>query len=81
MTTTEPGVVSTVEDGVLRVVIDRPASMNAVRTETLDAIADAFEKHSADPDVGSQSLPAPVVRSAPGPTWRAWTSPLRRRRQ
>ncbi|MGF7120397.1 enoyl-CoA hydratase [Rhodococcus sp. TAF43] len=51
MTTTEPGVVSTVEDGVLRVVIDRPASMNAVRTETLDAIADAFEKHSADPDV------------------------------
>ncbi|MFC9518060.1 enoyl-CoA hydratase-related protein [Nocardiaceae bacterium NPDC056970] len=50
MTTTEPGVVSTVENGVLRVVIDRPASLNAVRAETLDSIADAFEKYSADPD-------------------------------
>ncbi|WP_430334375.1 enoyl-CoA hydratase [Rhodococcus sp. ACT016] len=51
MTTTERGVVSTVENGVLRVTIDRPASLNAVRVETLDAIADAFEDHSVDPDV------------------------------
>lgn len=51
MTTLEPGVVSTVEDGVLRIVLDRPESMNAVRTETLDAVADAFEDHSVDPSV------------------------------
>ncbi|GAB2631130.1 enoyl-CoA hydratase [Prescottella soli] len=51
MTTLEPGVVSIVEDGVLRVTIDRPTSMNAVRVETLDAVADAFEDHSVDPEV------------------------------
>lgn len=51
MTTVEQGVVSIVENGVLSVTIDRPATMNAVRAETLDAIADAFEDHSADPRV------------------------------
>ncbi|NEW27088.1 enoyl-CoA hydratase-related protein [Nocardia cyriacigeorgica] len=51
MTITESGVIRTVEDGVLRVTIDRPASMNAVRIETLDAIANAFEDHFLDSDV------------------------------
>ena len=38
-----PGVDTTVDDGVLRVTLNRPARMNAVKTETLDAIADAFD--------------------------------------
>ncbi|MCJ0905000.1 enoyl-CoA hydratase [Rhodococcus sp. ARC_M6] len=51
MTTVDPGVVCTVEDNILRVTISRPASMNAVNVETLDAIVDAFERHSDDPHV------------------------------
>ncbi|ORL16039.1 enoyl-CoA hydratase [Prescottella equi] len=51
MTIIERGVVSTIENGVLRVTIDRPTSMNAVRVESLNALADAFEDHCVDPDV------------------------------
>ena len=43
-----PGVHTTVDNGVLRVTIDRPSRMNAVTTESLDAIADAFGKHAGD---------------------------------
>ena len=43
-----PGVHTTVDNGVLRVTIDRSSRMNAVTTESLDAIADAFGKHAGD---------------------------------
>lgn len=46
-----PGVDTLVDDGVLRVTINRPARMNAVTTETLEAIAEAFEKHAGDASV------------------------------
>lgn len=46
-----PGVDTLVDDGVLRVTINRPARMNAVTTETLEAIAEAFEKHAGDATV------------------------------
>ena len=51
MTDYLPGVDTTVDDGVLRVTLNRPARMNAVKTETLEAIAEAFEKHADDPSV------------------------------
>ncbi|WP_420751743.1 enoyl-CoA hydratase [Rhodococcus sp. O3] len=51
MTTDIPGVDSLVDDGVLRVTINRPARMNAVTTETLEAVAEAFEKHADDASV------------------------------
>ncbi|QSE91360.1 enoyl-CoA hydratase [Rhodococcus pseudokoreensis] len=51
MTSDIPGVHTTVDNGVLRVTIDRPSRMNAVTTESLDAIADAFDKHSGDAEV------------------------------
>ncbi|TWH42182.1 enoyl-CoA hydratase [Rhodococcus rhodochrous] len=51
MTDDLPGVDATVDDGVLRVTLNRPARMNAVKTETLDAIADAFEKYADDASV------------------------------
>ncbi|MBC2641302.1 MULTISPECIES: enoyl-CoA hydratase [unclassified Rhodococcus (in: high G+C Gram-positive bacteria)] len=43
-----PGVDTTVDDGVLRVTLNRPARMNAVTTETLDAVADSFDKYAGD---------------------------------
>ncbi|QDQ89664.1 enoyl-CoA hydratase [Rhodococcus sp. WB9] len=43
-----PGVDTTVDDGVLRVILNRPARMNAVTTETLDAVADSFDKYAGD---------------------------------
>ena len=49
--TTELDVVCTVDDGVLHITIDRPSRMNAVRIETLEAMADAFEMYAADPEV------------------------------
>ncbi|MBS9374399.1 enoyl-CoA hydratase [Rhodococcus sp. B50] len=51
MTDDLPGVDTTVDDGVLRVTLNRPARMNAVKTETLDAVAEAFEKYADDPAV------------------------------
>ncbi|SDC52635.1 enoyl-CoA hydratase [Rhodococcus tukisamuensis] len=35
-------------DGVLRITVNRPARMNSVTTETLDAAADALDKHAGD---------------------------------
>lgn len=46
-----PGVHTTVDNGVLRVTIDRPSRMNAVTTESLDALADSFDKHAGDAEV------------------------------
>lgn len=43
------GVDAVVDDGVLRVTINRPARMNSVTMATLNAVAEAFEAHSADP--------------------------------
>jgi enoyl-CoA hydratase len=43
-----PGVDTTVDDGVLRVTLNRPTRMNAVTTETLDAVADSFDKYAGD---------------------------------
>ncbi|WP_016932119.1 enoyl-CoA hydratase [Rhodococcus sp. R1101] len=51
MTDDLPGVDTTVDDGVLRITLNRPARMNAVKTETLDAIAEVFEKYAGDPSV------------------------------
>ncbi|MGV9717344.1 MULTISPECIES: enoyl-CoA hydratase [Rhodococcus] len=51
MTDDLPGVDTTVDDGVLRVTLNRPSRMNAVKTETLEAIADAFEKYADDTSV------------------------------
>ena len=51
-----PGVDTTVDDGVLRVTLDRPARMNAVTTETLDVVADAFDKHAGDAEVRAAVL-------------------------
>ncbi|MGW0025615.1 enoyl-CoA hydratase [Rhodococcus sp. NPDC003383] len=51
MSTDIPGVDSLVDDGVLRVTINRPARMNAVTAETVEAVADAFEKHADDASV------------------------------
>ncbi len=51
MTDDLPGVDTTVDDGVLRVTLNRPSRMNAVKTETLDAVADAFEKYADDASV------------------------------
>ena len=51
-----PGVDTTVDDGVLRVTLDRPARMNAVTTETLDAVADAFDKYAGDAEVRAAVL-------------------------
>ncbi len=56
MTTGSPGVVSRIDDGILRVTIDRPARMNAVRTDTLTAVAEAFEKSAQDPAVRAAVL-------------------------
>ena len=51
MTDDLPGVDTTVDDGVLRVTLNRPTRMNAVKTETLVAIAEAFEKYAGDTSV------------------------------
>ncbi len=49
MTTDLPGVETTLVDGVLTVRIDRAERMNAVTVETLDRMADTFEKYASDP--------------------------------
>lgn len=56
MTTDLPGVESRIDHGILRVTIDRPARMNAVGTETLVAVAEAFEKATDDPAVRAAVL-------------------------
>src|SRR6476620_3378948 len=43
-----PGVDTTVDDGVLRVTLNRPTRMNAVTTETLAAADDSFDKYAGD---------------------------------
>ena len=48
MTIDPVGVDVTVDDGILRVTLNRPARMNAVTTATLETVADAFEKHAGD---------------------------------
>lgn len=47
------GVESTVSGGILRITFDRPARMNAVTAETLDAVTDTFDKHASNPAVGA----------------------------
>ncbi|MCQ4121598.1 enoyl-CoA hydratase [Rhodococcus tibetensis] len=51
MTSDLPGVDTDVDNGVLRITLNRPARMNAVTTDTLDAVADALEKYSGDAGV------------------------------
>lgn len=46
-----PGVDVDLTDGVLRVTLNRPARMNAIKTETLTAVADAFDKYAGDASV------------------------------
>jgi enoyl-CoA hydratase len=46
-----PEVDVAVTDGILRVTINRPARMNAVKADTLNAIGDAFEKHADDDSI------------------------------
>ncbi|RIK04677.1 MAG: enoyl-CoA hydratase, partial [Acidobacteria bacterium] len=48
MTIDPIGLDVTVDDGILRITLDRPARMNAVTAATLEAVADAFEKHAGD---------------------------------
>ena len=52
-----PGVVTTLDAGLLRVTtLDPPARMNAVRIETLDAVTDAFEWCAGDSAVRAAVL-------------------------
>ncbi|HET8993094.1 MULTISPECIES: enoyl-CoA hydratase [unclassified Rhodococcus (in: high G+C Gram-positive bacteria)] len=51
-----PGVDVRVDDGILRVTINRPARMNAVQAQTLNAIGDAFEKYATDDSVRAAVL-------------------------
>ncbi|EME22657.1 enoyl-CoA hydratase [Rhodococcus triatomae] len=51
MTAIDPGVTCIIENGILRITIDRPSTMNAVRAESLEVIADALGRHSGDPGV------------------------------
>jgi enoyl-CoA hydratase len=51
-----PGVDVTVEAGVLRVTLNRPARMNALTYASLEAIAEAFESHADDPAVRAAVL-------------------------
>lgn len=60
-TTSDPcpsdmGVRQTLERGVLRITIDRPAQLNAVTVRGLEAIAAAFESAAADPTVRTAVL-------------------------
>ncbi|WP_213576612.1 enoyl-CoA hydratase [Rhodococcus sp. USK13] len=48
MTSGIPGIDTTVDNGLLRVTLNRPARPNAVTTESLDAVADAFESYASD---------------------------------
>lgn len=50
------GVVTALDAGLLRVTLDRPARMNAVRIETLDAITDALESRAGDSAVRAAVL-------------------------
>ncbi|MDT2006739.1 enoyl-CoA hydratase [Rhodococcus opacus] len=56
MTSDLPGVDAAVENGLLRVTLNRPARMNAVTTESLVAVADAFASHAGDPSVRAAVL-------------------------
>lgn len=51
MSTDTPEVLVDLADGVLRISLNRPKSMNAVTTEVLDAVADALDKHADDRSV------------------------------
>lgn len=53
---TNPDVFVSLDEGILRVTIDRQSRMNAVTTDTLDAIADAFETHAEDASVRAAVL-------------------------
>lgn len=50
------GVVPALDADLLRVTLDRPARMNAVRIETLDAITDALESRAGDSAVRAAVL-------------------------
>ncbi len=50
------GVVTALDADLLRVTLDRPARMNAVRIETLDAITDALESRAGDSAVRAAVL-------------------------
>ena len=50
------GVVTALDADLLRVTLDRPARMNAVRIDTLDAITDAFESCADDSAVRAAVL-------------------------
>lgn len=51
MNTENPDVIVEVTDGVLRITLNRPARMNSVTVETLDAAYEAFSAHADNPEV------------------------------
>lgn len=51
-----PEVAVDVTDGILRVTLNRPERMNAVKAETLNTIGDAFEKYATDDSVRAAVL-------------------------
>ncbi|RYE43900.1 MAG: enoyl-CoA hydratase [Hyphomicrobiales bacterium] len=51
-----PGVDTSVDDGLLRVTLNRPTRMNAVTADSLDAVAVTFESHAGDPSVRAAVL-------------------------
>lgn len=51
MSTHVNGVEVSLDNGILRVIINRAERMNAVTTESLEAIADTFEKYAGDSSV------------------------------
>lgn len=51
-----PGVDITVDNQVLRVTLNRPARMNAVTTQTLDALTEAFTVYAGDTSVRAAVL-------------------------
>lgn len=51
MTETRPDVYASQDGGVLRIVVNRPARMNALTTETLERLATIFVEHAQSSDV------------------------------
>lgn len=51
MTETRPDVYASRNGGVLRIVVNRPARMNALTTETLERLATIFVEHAQSSDV------------------------------
>jgi len=51
-----PGVDTTIDNGLLRVTLNRPTRMNAVTTESLDTVAHAFTTHADDRSIKAAVL-------------------------